>query len=196
MTRDGSGRVVVLNGASSTGKTTLARTFRDRRAEAGECWLVLGIDDFFDRLPFQWMSAPGHHGIFSDAGVTMVPTPDGIRVRVGDVGRRLFAAYRRTAVTWAQAGFDVLVDDVTFDEQAADDWAAALRGVRSIRVALRCDEAVRMQRERARGDRLAGITRGTGGAHELGDHDAVLDSTRATVDELADALAGIVDRAD
>jgi hypothetical protein len=38
-------RVVVLNGASSAGKTTLATAFRDQRAAVGDFWLLTGIDE-------------------------------------------------------------------------------------------------------------------------------------------------------
>lgn len=188
------GRVVVLNGASSTGKTTLARAFRDRRAEAGECWLLVGIDDFFDRLPFQWMAAAGFRGPWSDDGVTLVDSCAGVTVHVGDLGRRLFAAYRRTALTWARSGFHVLVDDVTFDEAAGRDWDEVLREVAHLRVAVRCAPEVAAARESVRGDRLPGISRGTRRAHEHGVHHGVLDTTDTTVEDLVEALGELVDR--
>ena len=54
--RDGA-RVVILNGASSAGKTTLATGFRDQRAAAGDFWLLTGIDDYLVKLPTEWHSA-------------------------------------------------------------------------------------------------------------------------------------------
>ena len=45
------GQVVVLNGTSSAGKTSLAEAFQELRAAAGECWVVFGIDDFMAKLP-------------------------------------------------------------------------------------------------------------------------------------------------
>jgi len=48
------GKVVVLNGTSSAGKTSLALAFQDLRARRGDCWVVFGIDDFIPRLPRQW----------------------------------------------------------------------------------------------------------------------------------------------
>jgi chloramphenicol 3-O-phosphotransferase len=43
------------NGASSSGKTTLASAFRDERAAAGEFWLLMGIDDFLSKVPAEWL---------------------------------------------------------------------------------------------------------------------------------------------
>ena len=36
--------VIVLNGTSSAGKSTLASVLQARPGEAGECWIVMGID--------------------------------------------------------------------------------------------------------------------------------------------------------
>src|SRR5579862_9241563 len=156
------GRVVILNGTSSAGKSSIARQFRDDRAAAGECWLVIALDDFNDRLPHQWLRAGGHQGPFSDDGLTIDPRAEPPVVRLGQVGRRLFAAYRRTAAAWARAGFDVLVDDVCFDEDAVRDWQEALAGLRVTWVALHCAPDVAEARELARGDRLAGLARALG----------------------------------
>jgi chloramphenicol 3-O-phosphotransferase len=40
------GKVVVLNGTSSAGKTARALAFQDLRARRGDCWVVFGIDEY------------------------------------------------------------------------------------------------------------------------------------------------------
>jgi chloramphenicol 3-O-phosphotransferase len=59
---------VILNGASSAGKTTLASAFRDQRAGSGDFWLLVGIDDFLAKLPTEWMSAGPDRGAFAADG--------------------------------------------------------------------------------------------------------------------------------
>ena len=49
----GRSRVVILNGAPSSGKTTIATAFRDQRAAAGDFWLLIGIDDFLAKIPYE-----------------------------------------------------------------------------------------------------------------------------------------------
>lgn len=48
MTVSGQGRLIVLNGGSSAGKTSLAQAFQN---VAAECWMHLGIDVFWLALP-------------------------------------------------------------------------------------------------------------------------------------------------
>ena len=187
------GRVVVLNGASSTGKTTLAKAFSQARAEVGECWLVLGIDDFNDLLPPQWVRAGGHEGTHGGDGLTVDPgaSPP---VKVGELGQRLFAAYRRTAALWAAQGFDVVVDDVCFDEAAVRDWEAALAGVDVTWVAVRCAADTLDRRESARGDRLLGLGRALATeVHRWAPVDMELDTSHATLDELCGQLSAYLD---
>jgi chloramphenicol 3-O phosphotransferase len=160
MTISAPGRVVILNGTSSSGKSTLATRFRNERADAGEFWLIGGIDEYNEKLPDQWFRGGGYDGSHSDDGVRFEPTADGLVVRVGDAGRRLYAAYRRSVAAWAWQGFDVVVDDVAFDAAAVEDWADALAGLRVSWVAIRCAPDVAEARERARADRIVGLARG------------------------------------
>ena len=53
-------QVIVLNGTSSAGKWMLASALQARLAEAGECWIVLGLDDFLGKLPWAWVTYGDH----------------------------------------------------------------------------------------------------------------------------------------
>lgn len=184
---------MILNGVSSAGKTSIARQFRDDRAAVGDCWLVIGIDDYYWLLPHQWFEGGGHRGPFSAEGVHLEPSPDGITYRIGAVGRRLFAAYRRTAATWARAGLNVLVDEVVLDDEARRDWTEALDGVPAAWVAVRCDPEVADARERARGDRMLGMAHGLSDVvHHGVDYAFEIDTTHSSVAESAARLASFV----
>jgi chloramphenicol 3-O phosphotransferase len=187
------GRVVILNGASSAGKTTLAEYFQRARASEGDCWLLIGIDDFLMKLPDEWFGVPGHDGSFRDVGVRFEPSSEGLEPRAGEVGRRLFAAYRPTVAACARTGFNVLVDDVCFDEQSALDWQDALAGLRVAFVAVRCDPDIAEARERARGDRFPGLARGLSAiVHLYLTYDLEIDTSCADVDANAAQLTSFV----
>src|ERR1700730_12594871 len=65
-----SGRVVVLNGSSSAGKSSLAVALQARWMAEGECWVIFSWDDFIPRLPDRWRGVPGAAGDLADAGST------------------------------------------------------------------------------------------------------------------------------
>jgi chloramphenicol 3-O-phosphotransferase len=91
-------RVVILNGASSSGKTTLATAFRDQRAVAGDFWFMFGIDDFLAKVPAEWMSAGPHRGAFAADGVRFDATAIGTTVSVGSRVDSCSARTRRVFV--------------------------------------------------------------------------------------------------
>jgi len=188
------GRVVILNGTSSSGKSSLAERFRDDRAALGEPWIIVGLDDYLAKLPVEWFAGDGFRGPFSDAGVRFEESPDGTAVRLGDFGQRLVAAYRRAVAACATSGLDVLVDEVAFEPDAVDDWHDALRGLRVTWVAVRCDVTVAEAREQARGDRIPGLVRAQDRiVHLRAPYDGEVDSTDTTVEELARQLAFLID---
>jgi chloramphenicol 3-O phosphotransferase len=180
------GRVVILNGTTSAGKTTLIDLFLARRHGTGECWLTTGCDDSLDRLPVPWHGVPKYQGPFRDDGFCLERIDaTRVEVRLGPLWQRLLSAYRRTVAVWARTGFDVVVDEVAMDEFAIDDWRDALEGLGVLWVAVKCDLAVAEAREKARGDRFIGMVRGQHDlVHRWATYDLELDTTERQPDEL------------
>lgn len=148
---------MILNGASSSGKSTLTEGFCALRADQGELWLRTGIDDFLSKIPGQFFSAPDWFGEHEAEGVRFEPFEHGIRVVTGSKAMAVLAAYRRAVAACARAGVDVVVDEVVLDELAARDWDRALDGLPVLWVAVRCAPEVLAERERDRGDRYVGL---------------------------------------
>ena len=183
------GRVVVLNGASSAGKSTLAARVVAARASVGECWIHVAIDDANAKLPPPWFDVVTFRGPYAADGIRFEPSEEGFVVAVGDVGRRLLAVYRRSVALWARNGFDVIVDEVVFDAEAARDWDDALAGLDVTWVAVRCSPDVAAARELARGDRTIGLARGLSAVvHRHVRYDLELDTTDADPDDVAAEL--------
>ena len=173
-----SSRVVVLNGASSAGKTTIATGFRDQRALVGDFWLVTGIDDFLAKLPFEWKSAGPDRGAIAADGIRFETTPDGATVRLGHVGRQLLRAYQAGVAAAAGVGLHVIVDEVVIDKTSWDDWVVALVGLDVGWVSIRCSAEVAEERNRVRGDRFAGLARAqTATDHQHVRYDFEIDTT-------------------
>ena len=131
-----SGRLVLLNGASSSGKTTLAQAVVRRLRTP---WLVLPVDLFHEIR-----SRP-------DAALT--------GRQWEDVFHRTRAAYHRALVGAAACGCDVLGDHVLSEPWRLDDLLRLSVGLDVLLVHVTCDPAELQRRERARGDREPGTAR-------------------------------------
>jgi chloramphenicol 3-O phosphotransferase len=183
------GKVVVLNGTSSSGKTSIALAFQELRAARRDCWIVFGIDDFLAKLPGQWVEIDEWRGPYGDDGMRLVRDGDTARFVVGERARRLLTAYRRSIAEVARSGLNVIVDDVMIEHHGWDEWCAALAGLDPIWVGVRCDVEVAARREAARGDRAAGLARGQAATvHRDPVYDLELDTTSQPADELARRL--------
>jgi chloramphenicol 3-O phosphotransferase len=180
----GRSRVVILNGASSSGKTTIATGFRDQRAAVGDFWLLIGIDDFLSKIPIEWKSAGPDRAPFAADGIRFEMTLEGPGVRVGSVGRQILRAYQAGVAAAAHVGLNVVVDEVLIDRTSWDDWNVALAGMDVVWVGIRCSPEVAEERNRARGDRFAGLARAqTATVHRDAKYDFEIDTTTQTQDE-------------
>ena len=182
-------RVVILNGTSSSGKTTLATAFRDQRAAAGDLWFLTGIDDFLAKLPTEWQGVESENGPFAADGVRFERSDQGLEVRVGTIARQLIRAYQSGAAAAAGAGLNVIVDEVIIDQTSWDDWTTALAGLQVVWVGVRCSLEVAAERERSRPKRYAGLARGQAGVvHRFAQYDFEIDTTTRSEDEVLSGL--------
>ena len=183
------GQVVVLNGTSSAGKTSTAFAFQRERAAAGECWLVVGLDDFLAKLPGRWVEVGQWVGSLAEQGIRLETEGDRANFHIGELARRLMRAYRRAIREMALAGLDVVVDEVSLEQDEWLDWCDALHGLDPVWVAVRCDVEVAVQRESARGDRAIGLVRGqTERVHRFPAYEIELDTTVMPIDDVARRL--------
>ena len=164
----GTGRIstdiVVLNGGSSSGKTSIARCLLDLLPGP---WLTLGVDDLIAAMPGR-----------RDQGDLITFTPDG-GVSVGPGFRRLEAAWAAGMAAMARAGAGVVVDDVFLGGGASQArLRMALSGLEVLWVGVRCDAAVATAREAIRPDRVPGMAAAQAEAVHRGvDYDMEVDTT-------------------
>ena len=143
--------IVVLNGTSSAGKTSLAKALQ-RRWEGP--LLAVGIDTVVFALPGRWLSPPLWHEVFVYAG-----EGDSLQITAGPLGDRLVAGLHRSVAALAGQDFDVVVDHVLLSPGWVADAAEALAAHSVLSVGVRCPLAVVVSREAARGDRTLGQAR-------------------------------------
>lgn len=170
--------IILLNGTSSAGKTSIARELQRRLPEPH---LHVGIDHFFAMLPPRYLgNAPP-----ADEGFRWIPpaagSDAGTRIEIGPVGHRLIAGYHRAVAALAAAGSHLIVDDVLLDPSWLRDWVDVLAPFRVLFVGVRCPLPEVERRERERGDRAPGQARGHFElVHTHGSYDVEVDTSRAS----------------
>ncbi|MEV0626512.1 chloramphenicol phosphotransferase CPT [Nonomuraea wenchangensis] len=173
-------QVIVLNGGSSSGKTTIARSLQ---AVLPDPWLAFSVDTMVEALPPSLRE--------SDAGVAYAS--DG-SVVVGPEFKILDGAWTAGIAAMARAGARVVVDDVFIGgPDSQQRWRQALAGLSVLWVGVRCDADVAAAREAARGDRPAGMAASQATAvHQGISYDLELDTTRTDPLDCARAVAAHV----
>ena len=127
------GRLVLLNGPSSAGKTTVAQAVTARLATP---WLLMPVDLFHE--------------------IRTRPDADLTDRQWHDVFHRTRAAYHRALAGAASSGMDVLGDHVLSEPWRLDDLLRLTVGLDVLLVHVTCSAKELRRREKARGDREAG----------------------------------------
>lgn len=186
----GQGRVVILNGAPRSGKTSLARAVQE--SVPGR-WINWGVDTFNATLPPDLLPGIGLR-------------PGGERPDLEPAVFRLFDAYFSALASMAHSGFDVVADlglhrdyAEPFDPLHSLRWH--LSGLQVRMVGVQCDIGAIMARRNAdpQGglylggpDVPAPVARWQTAVHAGWSYDLVLDTTAATPQAGAAAIAALL----
>ncbi|MEM7217603.1 MAG: AAA family ATPase [Pseudomonadota bacterium] len=151
------GRVILLNGSSSSGKTTLSTTLQ---RVLPEHWQHVALDQFRDGMPGRARGLNSPPDTPGAAGLNIVPVVrDGramTEIRFGAFGEVVLAGMRRSVRALAQASVDVIVDDLLFKPDYLTDYRRALSGIDTWFVGVRCPLPVVEAREATRVGRFPG----------------------------------------
>lgn len=172
-------RVVLLNGVSSVGKGSVAKALQKI---ASRPMLHVQMDAFLEMLPAAMFGHP--EGYVFETG-----EQDGKPVTAvigGPVMEAALRGMRGAVVALAEAGNDVIVDEVLWEPDALADYRRRLSPYAFHTVGLFAPLDVIEQRERQRGDRDLGLARWQYDKVHVGmTYDLELDASAATPDQLA-----------
>jgi chloramphenicol 3-O phosphotransferase len=174
LTRSGSAlpqvgtQVIVLNGTSSSGKTTLARALQGILPAP---WLLLGIDDLIRAMPNEGLE-------------------DGSLLHIGETGRvDVGPGWLDLETSWyvgiaaiVGCGTGVIVDEVFLGGRHSQErLRTALNGFTVLWVGVTCDLQTARAREALRPDRVPGMAeRQAALVHEEVDYDLNVDTSHAS----------------
>lgn len=178
-------RVIVLNGTSSAGKTSLARAVQKL---ASAPILHVQMDAFLEMQPPR---LDNHKDGFVFRPVEQADPPE-VSVETGPYGERPMDGMRRSVAALADAGLDIIVDDVWLGGGEQEAYEALLRAHKVWFVGLCTSLETCEAREKSRGDRDIGQARWQfSRVHQNTRYDLEVDATHSEPD---DAAQIVVDR--
>lgn len=166
-------QVVILNGGSSSGKSTVARRLQDSLAQP---WLAISVDTLVDAMPESLKSGGDGIGFTAEGGVD-----------VGEAFRTLDIAWSKGIAAMVHAGANMIIDDVFLGgPESQQRWRTALEGLHVLWVGVHCDPRVAAEREAARGDRTIGMAAlQAQTVHRDVEYDLVVDTSTASAEQVA-----------
>lgn len=186
------GNIVLLNGTSSSGKTTLARALQDL---LGQTYFHLDLDLFQQTWPPGFLvysdgenpaSAEGFLAVFRDDAL--------LEIRIGSAGFRHMDGMFRAVAGWASAGDNIIVDGVIYHPQVLRAAVQALHTFPVHFVGVRCPLEVAEKREQTRGNRARGGARTFHDlVHAHGIYDLDVDTSLIPPTECAQILKAAMD---
>jgi len=183
------GTVVVLNGPSGSGKSSIQKEFQ--KLNMPNLWIKVGIDNLFDNVmpditpenmkfwqsenPIRWVKTT------KDTDGNNVVT-----LLMGEQGEKVAYGMNSAIAAYAKSGCNVIVDYIAYKKEWFNDLQNKLADVKTYYVAVRIPLEVLEQREEARGTSPKGHARSHYG-YVYGDkkYDLTVDSHKNSAKEIA-----------
>src|SRR4051795_5165457 len=184
------GRPIVLNGTSSSGKSTLVKALQ---ARLDGPWLGVGIDTVVFALPKAYLDQP----LWSEVFRYVAAEPGAaapFRIETGELGVRLVHGLHGMVAALVAAGHDVIVDHVLLEGDWLPDLRARLGEADLLVVGVRCPLEVVVERERNRHDRTIGQAAAQHDVIHRGGYDVEVDTSVLAPAEAAARIAVVVER--
>ncbi len=181
------GRIIFLNGTSSSGKTTLAYALQELLPEP---WLHVALDQFRDGLPAKYRGLNSPSGSTGDAGLNVVPVTDTgapyTAIKFGEAGKKMLIGMRRAIRSLAEAGNNIIIDDIILEQTFLDDYLQVFADFELVFVGVRCPLDIISAREAVRPGRFPGTALGHADVcHAHNDYDVNVDTGSTSPEQCA-----------
>jgi chloramphenicol 3-O phosphotransferase len=165
------GKIIILNGTSSSGKTCILRELQNILEEP---YLEAGLDKFLWMLPPRYLERPLWDDVL------------GLADHAGEAGHKLVAGMHQSIEALSLSGINVIADHVLVEPAWLNDIANRLYDLPAYFIGVRCPLEVLEDREKQRKNRTLGQARLQFDlVHVPGIYDLEVDTSRFTVVECA-----------
>lgn len=179
--------IIIINGTSSSGKSTIARAVADMLDEP---FLCFGIDAFIDMLPEKYRS----QGYASNDGFYYEQAYQGnvpiVASHCGVVGKTMLELIPQVIALMSKQQLNIIVDEVILDDHRFLKYVSLLHDFRVYSIGITCDVVVLENRALLRGNRPLGLARWQIPLiHEgIRFYDLMIDTTYSTIQESAQLI--------
>jgi len=162
-------KILILNGATSSGKTSLSKELQDT------------LDEPYIHLEEDRFVYGTYHGRYLQTGM------------VEEIFRKTMLGYYRSIAAFAGAGHNVIADTGFYTRELAEVCVAELAGLGVWLIGVHCSVEELDRRERARGDREVGEARKQAATiHEHVVYDVEVDTSTQSLRKCAEAIREVV----
>jgi chloramphenicol 3-O phosphotransferase len=149
-------KIILLNGCSSCGKTTIAKAIQYL---SNEPWLHTGVDDLINMMPSKFVgfgekADSGYYKLIAgknEFGQTM-------QVKIMPKGRKIFDLFPEIVKKLADSGENIIIDEVLFNKKMFDIYFEKLKSHKIFLIGIFCDLKIMQERELLRGNRCLGLS--------------------------------------
>lgn len=188
-------KVIILNGSSSAGKTSITAEFKEL---AKECYYHLRMDTVHSMLPRRYLVYRDHYDInpkypkLSEEGKKGLYFNTNMTCQYGEYGKNICNDMIDIIQLLASNERNLIVDYVLFGLEDIKVISQKLQNFDTYMIRVHCEPEELRRREKQRDDRLAGSAEATQKLIDTKYNDFVLNSTSKTPIELAQELYDFV----
>lgn len=176
------GKILIINGTSSSGKTSIVKALQDILEEP---YMEAGIDKFIWMLPHRYLDRPLWDDVL------------GLAKQAGEFGHQLVIGMHRTAEVLSKTGINVIIDHVLVEETWWQDCVDRFNKLPAYLIGVRCPLEILEGREKARKNRTLGQARLQYDiVHGKGIYDLEVDTAIFTAEDCARTIKERVNSAD
>ncbi len=182
-------KIILLNGAGSSGKTSIARAIQHL---SNEQWLTFGVDTFIEMTPYPSPGGDAEYFAFVPGENNRGPL---MRVESKPTGDKLFGVMADFALLLANQSNNLIIDEVLFDDQHLKSYVAKLAEHITYFIGIKCDLAIMQEREFLRRDRAVGLSNDQFDRVHSGtrEYDLTVDTSNSSVFDVAREIIDFID---
>lgn len=169
------GKIILINGSSSSGKTSVVHALQDLLEQP---YLEAGIDKFIFMMPERYLDRPLWDDVL------------GLATKAGQAGHHLVAGMHQAIRALSLAGVNVIADHVLVEPDWARQCAELFADLPAYLVGVTCPLEVLETRERSRKNRTLGQARAQFEViHKYARYDLEVDTSVLSPEECAQKIS-------